>query len=373
MKAIKASVTTLNLEFLMADILKEQRNPTSTTSKRTFVHRANRPSKNPTRQNKGPKRTKSSRPPNRRRRPNRGSNHNTHPEDDEEASKDAETEPESDPEPKLESFTCVIRNFDLDDSKSSCSIGSTSSKDSAEDSETEGGYLAAFIKSKRPLKQSPNRPDLLLYDTGTTDHIVNNKKWFKDDYTPNRGQLKTLKTGGGPVIPKGNSTAVFTVLSQINPLKYHKVIFKDALYFLDIDVNLFSGLKHYKSGGYLEKNRLCTFQGGIIARLNIVKTGFFISLKGYKSRSTFANFCFSSHRDDVYIPVSAKPLKAEFTRLNASKGGTPKPSLHRPKDRQRSEVSERVNIGDNGFKDLSFWESIEKGPRIHEDRPYELV
>ncbi len=185
--------------------------------------------------------------------------------------------------------------------------------------------------------------------------------------------MKTLKTGGGPVIPKGNSTAVFTVLSQINPLKYHKVIFKDALYFLDIDVNLFSGLKHYKSGGYLEKNRLCTFQGGIIARLNIVKTGFFISLKGYKSRSTFANFCFSSHRDDVYIPVSAKPLKAEFTRLNASKGGTPKPSLHRPKDRQRSEVSERVNIGDNGFKDPNSWESIEGGPRMPEDRPYKLV
>src|SRR6266566_1123168 len=156
MKAIKASVTTLNLEFLMADILKEQRNPTSTTSKRTFVHRANRPSKNPTRQNKGPKRTKNSRPPNRRRRPNRGSNHNTHPKDNEKASKDAETEPESDPDPELESFTCIIRNFDLDNSKSSCSIGFTSSKDNAEDSETESSYLAVFNKSKRLLKRSSN-------------------------------------------------------------------------------------------------------------------------------------------------------------------------------------------------------------------------
>jgi len=69
--------------------------------------------------------------------------------------------------------------------------------------------------------------------------------------------LRTLKTGGGPVILKGSDTAVFNVLSHVNPLKYCEVVFEDVLYFLDIDVNLFSGLKHYKSGGYLEKNRLC--------------------------------------------------------------------------------------------------------------------
>src|SRR6266566_5114649 len=373
MKAIKASVTTLNLEFLMADILKEQRNPTSTTSKRTFVHRANRPSKNPTRQNKGPKRTKSSRPPNRRRRPNRGSNHNTHPEDDEEASKDAETEPESDPEPKLESFTCVIRNFDLDDSKSSCSIGSTSSKDSAEDSETEGGYLAAFIKSKRPLKQSPNRPDLLLYDTGTTDHIVNDRKWFKDDYTPNRGQLKTLKTGGSLIAPKGSGTTVFIVLSQINPPKYRKIVFEDALYLPDIDVNLFNSLKHYKSKGYLQKNRLCTPQRRTITKLNITKTGFFIPLKRPKSNGAFANFCYSFHKDDFYISIPARPLKIRSNKLNALEKVIPKPGPHRPKDRHRSVVSEGVTIGNNGFRDFNSWESTERGLRMSEDRPCELV
>ncbi len=197
----------------MADILEEQRNPASTTSKRTFVHKANRPFKDPTYQNKGFKRTESSKPFNRRKKPDRGSNYNTYPEDDEEASKDAETEPESNPDLELESFTYVIRNFDLDDNKSSCFMGSTNSKDSVEDFETEGGYLAAFNKSKRPLKRSPNRPDLLLYDTGTTDHIVNDRKWFKDDYALNRGQLKILKTGGSPIASKGNGTAVFIVLS----------------------------------------------------------------------------------------------------------------------------------------------------------------
>src|SRR6266566_2032832 len=109
MRAIGASVTALNLEFLIADILKEQRNPASTTSKRTYIHRANRPPKDPTRQNKGPKRTKSSKPFNRRRRPNRDSNHNILPENnDDKTFKNTEIEPESNPDPKLKSFTYII-------------------------------------------------------------------------------------------------------------------------------------------------------------------------------------------------------------------------------------------------------------------------
>ena len=107
--------------------------------------------------------------------------------------------------------------------------------------------------------------------------------------------------------------------------------------------------------------------------MNIVKTGFFIPLKGYKSRSAFANFCFNSHKDDFYIPVPTRPLKTRPTRLNASEGGTPKPGLHRPKDRQRFEVSKGIITGKDGFKDLSSWESIERGPYIPEDRPYKPV
>src|SRR6266566_3422957 len=150
-------------------------------------------------------------------------------------------------------------------------------------------------------------------------------------------------------------------------------MFEDALYLLNIDVNLFNGLKHYKLGGYLEKNRLYTSQRGIIVRLNIIKTDFFILLKGYKSRSAFANFCFSFYKDDFYILVLARPLKAGPIRLNALEGGTPKPGLYRFKDCQQSEVSKGINIKDNGFKDPSSWESIERGPRMPEDRPYKLI
>ncbi len=290
---------------------------------------------------------------NRRKKPDRGSNYNTHSKNDEEASKDIETKLESDLDLELESFTYVIRNFDLNDSKSSCSISSTSFKDNVEDFETKGNYLAVFNKLKRPLKRSPNRPDLLLYNIGTTDHIVNDRKWFRDDYTPNRGQLKILKTGGSPVISKDSDTAVFIVLFQINPSKYYKIVFEDVLYLFNIDVNLFNSLKHYKSGGYFQKNRLYTSQEKIITKLNIAKIGFFIPLKRPKNNGAFANFYYGSYKDDFYILIPARPLKIGSNKPNASKRVTPKPGPHRLKDRHRSVVSKRVTTGNNSFKDLN--------------------
>ncbi len=114
---------------------------------------------------------------NRRRRPNRGSSYNTLFEDDDDKTfKNVETELEFDLDLELKSFICVIKNFNLDNSKSSCSIGSLSSNNSVEDSEIKGDYFTVFNKSKKSLKRSSNRPDLLLYGTGIIDYIVNDRK-----------------------------------------------------------------------------------------------------------------------------------------------------------------------------------------------------
>ena len=177
MKVIEASITALNLEFFIADILKEQRNPTSTTSKRTYVHKVNRTLKDPICQSKGLKCIESSRPSNCRRKTDRSSSYNMLLEnDDDEAFKDAEIKLKSDPDLELESFICIIKNFDLDDSKSSCFIGSLNFNNNVENSEIEGGYFTAFNKSKKSLKWLSNRSDLLLYDIDTIDHIVNDRK-----------------------------------------------------------------------------------------------------------------------------------------------------------------------------------------------------
>ncbi len=185
--------------------------------------------------------------------------------------------------------------------------------------------------------------------------------------------MRTLKTRKDPIISKDNNIAVFIVLSYINPLKYREIMFENALYLLDIDINLFNGLKHYKSKDYLEKNRLYIPQRKIIARLNIIKTGFFILLKSYKSNSAFTNFCYSFYKDNFYIPISAKLLKVGSNKSNALKRITSKSSPYKPKDYQQSEVLKRINIGNNDFKDFNSWESIERGPHMPEDRPCKPV
>ena len=103
--------------------------------------------------------------------------------------------------------------------------------------------------------------------------------------------------------------------------------------------------------------------------MNIVKTGFFVLLKGQKSCSAFVNFCYSFHRDDFYILISVRSLKVGSIRFNALEGVIPKLGLYKPKDRQRSEVLEGITIGKDGFRDPSSWESTERGPRVPEDRP----
>jgi len=102
--------------------------------------------------------------------------------------------------------------------------------------------------------------------------------------------------------------------------------------------------------------------------LNIVKTGFFVFLKGQKSRNVFANFCYNSYRDDFYISILARSLKTGFIRSNALERVILKSSLHKPKDRQWFEVSEEVTTRKDGFKDLNSWESTERGLRMPEDR-----
>jgi len=147
MKIIKVSITALNLKFLITDILKEQRNPASTTSKRTYVHKANRTLRDSTRQNKGFKRTESFKLSNRCRRLNKSSNYNTLFEDnDDETFKNVKTKPESNLNPELKSFIYIIKNFDLNDSKSNYSIGSLNSNNNIKDFKTKGSYLIAFNK-----------------------------------------------------------------------------------------------------------------------------------------------------------------------------------------------------------------------------------
>ena len=57
--------------------------------------------------------------------------------------------------------------------------------------------------------------DVLLYDTGNTDYIINNRKWFIE-FNSDKGELQVLITGGDFITPQGQGKAFFRVKVEPN-------------------------------------------------------------------------------------------------------------------------------------------------------------
>ena len=64
-------------------------------------------------------------------------------------------------------------------------------------------------KANRPKKSGKTKGkkackyhkfDILLYDTGSTDYIINDRKWFIE-FNSDKGKLPVLITGGDPITP----------------------------------------------------------------------------------------------------------------------------------------------------------------------------
>ena len=55
-------------------------------------------------------------------------------------------------------------------------------------------------KGKKACKY--HKFDAVLYDTGSTDYIINNRKWFVE-FDSHKGKLPVLTTGGDPITPQG--------------------------------------------------------------------------------------------------------------------------------------------------------------------------
>ena len=68
-------------------------------------------------------------------------------------------------------------------------------------------------KGKKACKY--HKFDALLYDIGSTDYIINDRKWFVE-FNSNKGKLPVLITGGGPVTPQGRGKALFRVKVEPN-------------------------------------------------------------------------------------------------------------------------------------------------------------
>jgi hypothetical protein len=223
LQATNTSTEALNLQYFMADILQEQRTPGSSVSNaKGTINNASikKGAKKPKKKNDN---TESS-----TAEQSKNSSKNTPANSSKKKNKKAKnsgiSSSSSDP------YTCITGFY-----SDNLDISYTDTDSDSDDS------VIAIPTINTANTGKIGREDL-LYDTGTTDHIVNSRRWYiLGDYKPNKGDIKPLYTGGGPVTPHGSGTAVFTVAISLKPLKYGEIHLKNALYLPGMDVNLMSG------------------------------------------------------------------------------------------------------------------------------------
>ncbi|KAK2066321.1 hypothetical protein P8C59_000150 [Phyllachora maydis] len=285
--------SSLNIEYLMADILEESRNPTTEAYRAAHVANSSNSTpnsnSNPSKKGKNKKKGKKK------------------------ASYNVEGQNYSAKSAEQASFMLGSYNLAIEEEEES---DSSSNSSSSSDSDTQLAQLLALkgykkrkdfkgkglkTSSNNKAKYKDNKPrrrprdpalyNSWLYDTGSTDHISNSKERFTT-FTPNTGQLRPINTGNGPVSPAGIGSIILEVLSRKAPPTYTKLVLDNVLYLPNIDINIVSGVRHYDSGGCLIKETLYRGNRRYIAVLDFKKSGFFLDVKGSSKPILHANFAF---------------------------------------------------------------------------------
>ncbi|KAK2068532.1 hypothetical protein P8C59_003166 [Phyllachora maydis] len=184
----------------------------------------------------------------------------------------------------------------------------------------------AKYKDNQPRRR-PRDPALYnswLYDTGSTDHISNSKERFTT-FTPNTGQLRPINTGNSPVSPAGIGSIILEVLSRKAPPTYTKLVLDNVLYLPDIDINILSGVRHYNSGGCLIKETLYRGDRRYIAVLDFKKSGFFLDCNKIVVEIPSNSIRKEDYRpiiEDAIVSEAIEPNKRYKLRNSPAKGTT---------------------------------------------------
>ncbi|KAK2073531.1 hypothetical protein P8C59_007812 [Phyllachora maydis] len=287
------TASSLNIEYLIADILEESRNPATEAYRAAYV--ANSSNSTPNSNSNPSKKGKNKKKGKKKASYNvKGQNYST---------KSAEQA----------SFILGSYNLAIEEEEES---DSSSNSSSSSDSDTQLAQLLALkgykkrkdfkgkglkTSSNNKAKYKDNKPrrrprdpalyNSWLYDTGSTDHISNSKERFTT-FTPNTGQLRPINTGNGPVSPASIGSITLEVLSRKAPPTYTKLVLDNVLYLPNIDINIVSRVRHYDSGGCLIKETLYGGDRRYIAVLDFKKSGFFLDVKGSSKPILHANFAF---------------------------------------------------------------------------------
>ncbi|KAK2066390.1 hypothetical protein P8C59_000219 [Phyllachora maydis] len=287
------TASSLNIEYLMADILEESRNPA--TEAYRAAHVANSSNSTPNSNSNPSKKGKNNKKGKKKASYNiKGQNYSA-----------KSTEQASF---MLGSYNLAIEEEEESDSSSNSSSSSDSDTQLAQllalkgykkRKDFKGKGLKTSSNNKAKYKDNkprrrPRDPALYnswLYNTGSTDHISNSKERFTT-FTPNIGQLRPINTGNGPVSLAGIGSITLEVLSRKAPPTYTKLVLDNVLYLPNININIVSGVRHYDSGGCLIKETLYGGDRRYIAVLDFKKSGFFLDVKGSSKPILYANFTF---------------------------------------------------------------------------------
>ncbi|KAK2069242.1 hypothetical protein P8C59_003839 [Phyllachora maydis] len=268
------TASSLNIEYLMADILEESRNPA--TEAYRAAHMANSSNSTPNSNSNPSKKGKNKKKGKKK------------------ASYNVEGQNYSAKSAEQASFMLGSYNLAIEEEEESDSTlkGYKKRKDFKGKGLKTSSNKAKY-KDNQPRRR-PRDPALYnswLYDTGSTDHISNSKERFTT-FTPNTGQLRPINTGNGPVSPAGIGSITLEVLSRKAPPTYTKLVLDNVLYLPNIDINIVSRVRHYDSEGCLIKETLYGGDRRCIAVLDFKKSGFFLDVKGSSKPILHANFAF---------------------------------------------------------------------------------
>ncbi|KAK2070889.1 hypothetical protein P8C59_005351 [Phyllachora maydis] len=268
------TVSSLNIEYLMADILEESRNPAIEAYRAAHIANSSNSTpnsnSNPSKKGKNKKKGKKK------------------------ASYNVEGQNYSAKSAEQASFMLGSYNLAIEEEEESDSTfkGYKKRKDFKGKGLKTSSNKAKY-KDNQPRRR-PRDPALYnswLYNTGSTDHISNSKERFTT-FTPNIGQLRPINTGNSPVSPAGIGSITLEVLSRKAPPTYTKLVLDNVLYLPNIDINIISRVRHYDSGGCLIKETLYRGNRRCIAVLEFKKSGFFLNVKGSSKPILHANFAF---------------------------------------------------------------------------------
>ncbi|KAK2069720.1 hypothetical protein P8C59_004274 [Phyllachora maydis] len=256
----------LNIEYLIADILEESRNPAIEAYRAAYIANSSNSTpnlnSNPSKKGKNKKKGKKK------------------------ASYNIKGQNYSAKSAKQASFILGSYNLAIEEEEES---DSSSNSSSSSDSNTQLAQLLA-------LKGYKKRKDF----KGKGLKTSSNKVKYKDNQPRRRprdpalynSQLRPINTRNSPISLAGIGSITLEVLSRKAPPTYTKLVLDNVLYLPNIDINIVSGVRYYDSGGCLIKETLYGGDRRCIAVLDFKKSGFFLDVKGSSKPILYANFAF---------------------------------------------------------------------------------